>query len=73
MDDILVMGLTVEEHLHNLRQVFDQLQEAGLCLKPAKCLLVKDEVVYGYVVSSEGNAMKLMKVEAVQGFPVPMH
>ena len=28
--DILVLGATLEEHLQNLAQVFDHLQEAGL-------------------------------------------
>ena len=71
MDDILVMGSTVKEHLHNLQQVFDWRQEAGLHLKPTKYHLVKDEVVYLGYVSAEGIAMEPMKVEAVQGFPVP--
>ena len=33
LDDILEIGSTVKEHLHNLRQVFDRLQEAGIRLK----------------------------------------
>ena len=29
----LEIGSTIKEHLHNLRQVFDRLQEAGIHLK----------------------------------------
>lgn len=41
LDDILVMGTTFEEHLHDLNCVFDHLQSARLCLKPSKCYLIK--------------------------------
>ena len=34
LDDILVVGRMVEEHLNNLKKVFERLQEAGLRLKP---------------------------------------
>ena len=37
LDDILVIGRTLEEHMDNLRLVFARLQEAGLCLKLSKC------------------------------------
>jgi len=53
LDDVLVMGSTFEEHLDNLRIVFASLSNAGLKLKPTKCKLAHQEVVYlGYVVSS---------------------
>ena len=34
LDDILVMGRTFEEHLENLKEVFDRLRKAKLTLKP---------------------------------------
>ena len=46
LDDILVMGTTFEEHLSNLRHVFDRLRDAGLCLKPSKCYLARKEVEF---------------------------
>jgi len=33
LDDVMVMGKTFDEHLHNLRKVFDELQNANLKLK----------------------------------------
>ncbi|VDH93238.1 Hypothetical predicted protein [Mytilus galloprovincialis] len=37
LDDILVMGKTFEDHLQNLRSVFERFREYGLKLKPRKC------------------------------------
>jgi hypothetical protein len=34
LDDIVVFGKYFEDHLCNLRKVFDRLSEAGLKLKP---------------------------------------
>ena len=36
LDDIVVFGKSFEDHLCNLRKVFDRLSEAGLKLKPKK-------------------------------------
>ena len=48
LDDILVLGATLEEHLQNPRcaQVFDRLRKAGLRLKPTKCHLAQMEIAY---------------------------
>ena len=55
LDDILVVGRTVEEHLDNLKKVFERLREAGLRLKPKKCSFLRKEVEYlGHVVSANG-------------------
>ena len=72
IDDILVVGKTFEDHLLNLRKVFDRLREAGLRLKPTKCHLAKHQVKYlGYIVSAQGIAADPKKVEAIKSFPVP--
>ena len=49
IDDILVIGKTYEEHLHNMRAVLERLRSASLKLKPVKCLIARKEVSYlGY-------------------------
>ena len=46
---------TVEEHLHQLHVVFDQLREYNLKLKPSKCSLFKEEINYlAHQVSKQG-------------------
>ena len=55
LDDVLVMGKTMEEHNENLKKVFDRLRDAGLHLKPTKCCFAQLEVDnLGHVVSSDG-------------------
>ena len=72
IDDILVVGETFEDHLLNLRKVFDRLQKAGLRLKPTKCHLAKPQVEYlGYIVSAQGIAADPKKVQAIKSLEVP--
>ena len=72
LDDVLVLGRSMEEHLDILRQVWERLRGAGLRLKPSKCQLVRKEVEYlGFVVSAEGITTSPAKVSAVKNFPVP--
>ena len=72
IDDILVMGTTLEEHLENLRTVLTRLHQSGLRLKPSKCHLLQQEVEYlGHRVSAAGVMTDPSKAEAVRVFPVP--
>ena len=72
LDDVLVLGDSVEEHIANLRKVWSRLSQAGLRLKPSKCKLFQKEVKYlGYVVSPEGIATDPEKVNAIRAFPQP--
>ena len=38
LDNVLVLGKNLEEHLDNLRKVWDRLCEAGLRLKPLNAI-----------------------------------
>ena len=46
IDDIMVMGKTMEEHLENLRAVLMRLHQSGYRLKHSKCHLLQQEVEY---------------------------
>ena len=46
LDDILVTGVSVQDHLKNLKEVLSRLEEAGLRLKRVKCELLQDEACY---------------------------
>ena len=72
LDDVLVVGQTVDEHLRNLRAVFSCLAYAGLKLKPVKCRLMRKEVSFlGYIVSVRGVSADTEKVRAVLVIPIP--
>ena len=56
----------LEEHLLRLRAVFEKLNQEGLKLKPSKCELFRQELIYlGYVVSKNGIQTDPKKVEAI--------
>ena len=62
IDDILITGNSDEEHLQNLRQVLNRLQEKGIKLKFDFML---DKVNYlGFVISSTGISPTQDKVKA---------
>ena len=72
LDDVIVMAPTFEEELERLKQVFEQLAQAGLKLKPKKCFLFWKRVSsLGHVVTEEGITADPGKVEQVRTWPVP--
>jgi hypothetical protein len=53
LDDVLVVGATLQEHNKNLEEVLERIRQAGLRLKPKKCKFAQESVVYlGHVVTA---------------------
>ena len=72
LDDVIVHGRTLNEHMENLELVLQRLSEAGLKLKPAKCCLFKTSISFlGHVVSREGISTDQAKIAEVQNWPQP--
>ena len=72
IDDILVASETPEQHLADLKRVFDILQENGLVVNRAKCVLgVKSLDFLGYRLSSTGIAPLPDRVVDISAFPAP--
>jgi hypothetical protein len=72
MDDVIVIGHMLQEHLLNLQQVFQPFQESQLKLNPQKCQLFQKEVWYlGYIVSPGGITTNREKLKAIQEWPTP--
>ena len=72
LDDVLVIGSTLEEHNQNLEKVLERICQAGLRLKPKKCKFARTSVVYlGHVVTEDGIKTDPQKIEAVRAYPVP--
>ena len=72
IDDIIIFGKTYEEHLENLRLVFQRIREANLKLSPNKCDFFKRKVKYvGHIVSEAGIEIDPDKTERVVNWPKP--
>lgn len=74
LDDIIIYGNSLEEHLEDLKTVFQRVRAAGLKLKPSKCQFLKPEVKYlGHIVSAEGVRPDPAKIACVRDFPAPQN
>ena len=72
IDDVLVTGSTVAEHLENLERVLERLQQYHLRAKKSKCSFLCDSVEYlGHRLDAEGLHTTDQKVEAVKRAPRP--
>ena len=72
IDDIIVFGETEREHLKNLEEVFHRIRTAGMKLKPKKCCLARDEVVFlGHKVGRRGVEPDPANVEKVRTWTRP--
>ena len=72
IDDILITGRTVKEHLEHLEEVLKRMKEAGMRLKSEKCAYLLPSVEYlGHTISEEGLKTAESKVEAITGAPAP--
>lgn len=72
IDDIVIYGRTLEEHMTNLEKVLERLNEHKLKVKPSKCHFLKQSINYlGYVISSEGIGMDPKKTTAIREFVTP--
>ena len=72
LDDIIIFSETIDEHISRLQRVFARLREHGLKLKPSKCHLLVEEVLYlGHVVSKDGIKTNPDKIDVVRTWPVP--
>ena len=72
IDDILVTGKTIPDHLSNLGAVLTQLEEAEVKLKRDKCFFLKPSVEFlGHRISAKGIQPISKKVEAIHMAPEP--
>ena len=72
LDDILITGPTIEEHLSNLDHVLQTIETAGLRLSKSKCKFLLPQVEYlGHVIDESGLHPTQEKVKAIQDAPEP--
>lgn len=72
LDDLLIMGRSEEDHLHNLQRVLQRLQENGLRVECSKCEFGRTQLEYlGHVLNERGIHPSEDKVRAIQEAPAP--
>jgi hypothetical protein len=72
LDDMVVLGKSAQQHVDNLRLVFDRFRTAGLKLKPNKCEIFLPEVEFlGRKVNREGVHMGDQYIKYVRDWKVP--
>ena len=71
LDDMLLGGSTAEEHLENLKWLFQRLRDKGLKCNKSKCVFAQTSLEYlGHTLSNEG-IKKGGQVEALVNMPHP--
>lgn len=74
LDDVIITGKTFKEHLNNLGEVLSRFRKFGLKLKPTKCSLYREEVLFlGHVVGKDGVRTNPSLVQDVEKWPVPQN
>ena len=67
IDDILVASETPEQHLEDLKRVFEVLDDNGLVINRKKCVLGVPSLEFlGYLVNQHGIAPLPQRVEAIR-------
>jgi hypothetical protein len=72
LDEILVYYNIEEEHARHLRLVLQVMRENQLYAKLSKCYFYQNQIHYlGHIISEQGIALYLEKIEAIRGWPTP--
>ena len=72
MDDVVVFGKTLQEHLENLKIVLQTLLEANLKVQLDKSEFLHQSINFlGYIVTEEGIKPNPNKIEAIEKYPEP--
>ena len=72
LDDLMIMGKTLEEHISNLRTVLERLQRHGLKIKLEKCKFLAPKLDFlGHTVDVHGIRPNGRKMDAIANAPTP--
>lgn len=72
IDDILVASRDRDEHIQDLTQVLERLQEHGLVVRPEKCVFGKEKLTFlGHEITRDGLQPLPERVDAINNYPTP--
>lgn len=72
LDDIVIVGRNLKEHLENLGLVLKRLSEFNLKIQLDKCEFLRKEAEFlGHIISADGVKPNPEKVEKILNWPIP--
>ena len=72
LDDCILYGTSISQHLRTLEEVLSRFGNAGLKLKPRKCKLFQEELVYlGFLVNKKGIGPNPERTKIIRELPEP--
>ncbi len=72
LDDIIIFSTSLQEHLNNLRNVFQRLRDSNFKIQLDKSEFLRREVAYlGHIVTPEGVKPNPDKIKAIKQYPIP--
>lgn len=72
LDDILVYSTSLQEHIVNLKKVFQRLRETNFKIQMDKSEFLKRETPYlGHIITREGVKPNPDKIAAICKYPIP--
>ena len=72
LDNVIMFSTDEDDHLHRMRVIFDRFRVEHLKLKPSKCSLFHDEIVFfAHCVTKDGEQPSEEHVKAITNFPEP--
>ncbi|XP_027168835.1 LOW QUALITY PROTEIN: uncharacterized protein LOC113768604 [Coffea eugenioides] len=72
VDDIIIKSKRAENHLVDLKKLFERLRKYNLKLNPAKCAFgAPAGKLLGFIISKRGIEIDPAKIKAIRDMPVP--
>ncbi|EGT34582.1 hypothetical protein CAEBREN_30225, partial [Caenorhabditis brenneri] len=72
IDDIVLTSETPNQHLRDIDEVLEKIEDVGMKLRPDKCKFAQSEIKYiGFMISKEGIFPNPEKTRAIDLFPTP--
>lgn len=72
MDDLTIFSKRREDHVDDLRKIFQRCRRYGISLNPKKCMFVVTEgKLLGHVISEKGISIDPERIEAISRIGLP--
>lgn len=72
LDDIIIFGSSLQQHLDNLNKVLQRLAQANLKIQLDKCEFLQKECEFlGHIITQDGIRPNPNKIEKILSWPIP--